>query len=131
MRNRIVILRFLVVGTTTVLIDWLFYRLTMFAGVSIGLAKGIGFIAGAGFAFCANRSWTFSVAGRWTAGELARFVMAYSSTLVINVGVNGGVLVVIGHDQRPLAVAFVIATAVSAVLNFVAMKFLVFRPACP
>ena len=128
-RTRDAALRFLVVGALTVAIDLAFYRLTMFTGFSTSSAKTIGFIVGCLFAFVANRTWTFSAKESVSLSEIAKFAAVYGGTLVANVAVNGLVLGLLGNGEPALIVAFLVATAVSAMLNFLGMKFLVFQSA--
>ncbi|WP_204271600.1 GtrA family protein, partial [Escherichia coli] len=64
-------------------------------------------------------------------GVALRFVAVYLTTLLVNVGANTATVAVMGHDRIGLATAFLVATAISAALNFIGMKYLVFshRPA--
>ncbi len=123
---------FLVVGTLTVVLDFAVYRgLVNWGAVNVDGAKGLGFLAGTVFAYFANRHWTF---GQKTALRQSawRFALLYASTLAANVVLNAWVLAVlakpVAQAAAPLAVqaAFLLATGVSAVLNFVGMKFFVF-----
>ena len=117
--------RFLIVGSTTVLVDFGFYTLCLALGMAIDPAKGLGFIAGTFFAYLANRFWTFEASA--VRGRLLRFLVLYLTTLVINVGVNAAVVAVAGTSPIGLGFAFVVATGVSASLNFIGMKFIGFR----
>ena len=118
--------RFLIVGVTTVAIDFAVYLLFLFLDTPTAPAKGLGFIAGTIFAYFANRLWTFDRAkgGRTV---FALFVGLYLATLIINVGVNSGVIVVLGENEQALALAFLMATGTSATLNFAGMRMIVFR----
>lgn len=122
---------FLVVGALTVLVDLLVYRALMASGLATTApAKAIGFLAGTVFAYCANRHWTFSQ--RTAApGSAARFAVLYGATLAANVAVNAAMLRMLGAAGPALAVplAFLAATGVSATLNFIGMKTLVFTHA--
>ncbi len=117
--------RFLVVGTTTVLVDLASYSFCLWLAVGIDPAKGIGFAVGTIFAYVANRLWTFSARGG--ADRVFRFAALYLSTLVVNVAVNAAMVWLGGTTKPALAAAFVVATGLSACLNFLGMKFLVFR----
>ena len=123
-RNRTQIARFLVVGTTTVAIDYAVYSLLLLIGVTFAPSKGIGFTAGTLFAYFANRLWTFSARGGLD--RIARFIVVYGVNLGVNVGLNSFVLALLGYDQIDTILAFLVATAASATLNFLGMKFLVF-----
>ncbi|WP_153098978.1 GtrA family protein [Paraburkholderia hayleyella] len=118
---------FLVVGTLTVLVDFLSYRgLVHFGFFNVDFAKGIGFLTGTAFAYFANRLWTF---GHKThvPGTAWRFMLLYAATLAANVGVNAAVLHLAVSFTFALQLAFLVATGVSAVLNFLGMKWFVFR----
>ena len=117
--------RFLIVGSTTVLVDFATYSAMLAVGLGIDPAKGLGFIVGTIFAYLANRRWTFE-AGR-TQGRFPRFLALYLTTLVVNVGVNAALVALAGTATLALGFAFVIATGVSASLNFLGMKYIVFR----
>ncbi len=117
--------RFLVVGATTVGIDLAGYSLCLALGMPIDPAKGVGFVTGTIFSYLANRHWTFSAAGGLA--RIARFALLYLSTLVVNVGVNAAIVWALGEGRLALAAAFLVATGLSATLNFLGMKYLVFR----
>lgn len=117
---------FLVVGSTTVLVDFCAYQFLLKTGLGVTWAKGIGFVAGMAFAYVANRIWTFGHV-RLARTSLPRFIALYLATLVLNVAVNHLVLVVLTGRTGAVSVAFLVATAASAATNFVGMKFFVFR----
>lgn len=124
---------FLIVGLLTVGIDFLIYRgfiyLKPFGLDSINIAKGFSFISGTIFAYFANRFWTFNqqITG---AGSVLRFVVVYILGLIANIVIN--YLYIEWFSSPALAleytllIAFILATGVSATLNFIGMKFFVF-----
>jgi len=116
----------LIVGITTVALDFAVYRLFLFLDTPTAPAKAAGFIAGTIFAYFANRLWTFDRAkgGR---NVFAMFMGLYLTTLLINVGVNSGVILILGESELLLGLAFLMATGTSATLNFVGMRMIVFR----
>jgi putative flippase GtrA len=118
---------FLVVGTTTVLVDYATYMalLTWFM-LPVGWAKGTGFLTGTVFAYFANRIWTFGHK-KHASGSVWRFALLYSLTLGANVLINAGVLRLLGDWFMARQGAFFVATGVSATLNFVGMKLYVFQ----
>lgn len=122
---------FLVVGVTTVLIDFSVYTLlTRLVGVPVDIAKAISFLAGTVFAYFANRFWTFSAA-QPSANSVVRFAVLYGSTLGANVLINKLLLQALAHLPFCTQAAFVGATGTSAVLNFIGMKWFVFSPRRP
>jgi putative flippase GtrA len=117
--------RFLIIGFITVFLDLLVYFLLINLSVETLFSKGISFSIGAIFAYFANRTYTF----KSTIKGFLRFVtflILYLSTLILNVSSNEIILSLLSNDNFALIFAFVIATSLSAVLNFVGMKYVVF-----
>lgn len=118
---------FLIVGSLTVLVDFVIYRGFYSLGfVGVDLAKGIGFIAGTLFAFFANRIWTFGHKNH-VSGSIWRFLFLYSATLSANVLINALALEAFSKVVGVVQLAFLLATGVSATLNFIGMKWFVFK----
>ncbi|HDL6963984.1 TPA: GtrA family protein [Yersinia enterocolitica] len=120
---------FLIVGSLTVAIDFFSYRgLILLNILGIDMAKGAGFILGTIFAYLANRMWTFGGQEQeYVSGSLWRFLALYSVTLGINIWVNSIMLVLLHTSGLAVKIAFLIATGVSALLNFIGMKWFVFK----
>jgi putative flippase GtrA len=118
-------LRFLLVGGTTVLIDAGVYALLDALRVDYDLAKTISFIAGATFAYFAN--WRFTFGGHRNRWSEVLFVLVYAFALGINIALNALVRSADPGSALMAALAFLVATGVSAVWNFVGMSLLVFR----
>lgn len=118
--------RFLLVGITSVVIDFAVYRGLLALAIAVHPAKTAGYIAGAVFGYFANRSFTFRVGAQWRQRELLSFIAVYLIALGANVVVNSLVLAVLGRGEIALASAFVAATGVSAAMNFVGLKLFVF-----
>jgi putative flippase GtrA len=119
---------FLIVGASTVLVDFITYRgLIDFQVMEVDLAKAAGFLVGTLFAYFANRFWTF---GRkpHVPGSAWRFSVLYGSTLAANVLINALALKLLADVAAAFQLAFLLATGVSACLNFLGMKFFVFKP---
>ena len=122
---------FLAVGALVVLVDYLTYRTLSWWGVlSLDAAKGVGFVTGTVLAYFANRFWTF---GRrhHAASSMWRFVLLYAVTLSTNVAINALILKLIVGKQGSVQFGFLIATAVSATMNFAGMKLFVFKEVEP
>ena len=124
-RRQLIIFTF--VGACTVTLDFLIYRgLSTFDYINIEGAKAAGFIVGTIFSYFANRFWTFR-AKLHASDSFQRFLILYISTLCINVSFNTIGLHLLSDFQYAIHVAFLIATGTSATLNFLGMKFFVFR----
>ena len=117
---------FLVVGTLTVLVDFLVYHLFLWVGGAYALAKATGFIGGTIFAYFVNRRWTFGHT-QHLPNSAVRFALLYAATLGANVIINAGVLKITLASPWGVHIAFLVATGVSALLNFFGMKFFVFK----
>jgi polyisoprenyl-phosphate glycosyltransferase len=117
--------RFLGVGITSVILDFLFYHLMLWFHVDYAQSKAVSFIMGSIFGYLANQKWTFShrVSAKYS---VPKFAILYLSTLMINVAANALMLTIMGTNQIGLQLAFVIATAASAILNFIGMRLFVF-----
>jgi putative flippase GtrA len=126
------LLIFLIVGLLTVAIDFVIYRTLIYLGLDcVNIAKGMGFIGGTIFAYFANRFWTFKEPGP-RSGSVARFAIVYLLSLCANIVVNYFSILMLAHlnsgiaKQQALLLAFLLATGLSATLNFLGMKFFVF-----
>ena len=117
--------RFLLVGSTTVLIDLSSYSVLLWMLFPSALSKGVSFLCGTIFAYFANRNFTFNSDRRGMFNFIA-FFMLYITTLLINVTVNEAVLNAYGRSELEIVFAFMIATFLSAFSNFMGMKYIVF-----
>ncbi len=114
---------FLIVGSLTVLVDFSTYRSLVWLGIAgIDIAKAIGFLTGTVFAYFANRFWTFGHKLH-APGSVWRFALLYGITLGTNVLINSLALKFFAN----VIVAFLLATGISAMLNFLGMKLFVFK----
>ncbi len=116
------LIRFLFGGGSAVVVDYIVYQLLMLTGLSQDISKAISFICGAAVGFIINKLWTFESA-KFSKGEVLRYVILYACTAVINAAVNRLVLKITAMEM----LAFLCATGVSTVLNFLGQKYFVFR----
>ena len=119
------LLRFLLVGGTAVVIDAVTYVLLDAAGTPVDLAKALGFLTGAVFAYFAN--WRFTFGARRNRWSEVLFVVVYALALALNVGANAAVRAWLGTGPVDATIAFLVATGLSAAWNFVGMSLFVFR----
>jgi len=118
---------FLVVGASTVFVDFIIYHgMLGFQVMEVDMAKATGFLVGTLFAYFANRFWTFGHMSHIT-GSAWRFSALYATTLGANILINALALKLLAGMAAYLQLAFLLATGVSACLNFFGMKFFVFR----
>jgi putative flippase GtrA len=118
---------FLIVGSLTVLVDFTVYRgLVSLQLLNVDIGKAVGFLAGTVFAYFANRFWTFGHKSA-SSGSAWRFIVLYAVTLVVNVYINALALDVLAGLALAVKVAFLVATGMSATINFFGMKLFVFK----
>jgi putative flippase GtrA len=113
--------RFLVAGLSAVCTDLIvYYALLNF--LSPDIAKGVSFLLGTLVAFVINKYWTFEKYEK-SYKEVTQFALLYSVTLGVNVMTNK---IVLDYTQI-VFLAFLVATGMSTVLNFIGQKWWVFR----
>lgn len=113
--------RFIVAGLSAVGTDLGCYYLLLNLFVH-NVAKTISFLLGTIVAYIINKYWTFQKSEK-SYSEILRFAILYSLTLSANVLTNKLVL-----DKTGIVLlAFLFATGVSTVLNFIGQKFWVFK----
>jgi len=113
--------RFLVAGVSAVSTDLIAYYILL-NFLSPDSAKAISFLLGTIVAFVINKYWTFEKHEK-SYKEMVQFGVLYSLTLGVNVITNK---VVLGYTEI-VFLAFLIATGVSTVLNFIGQKWWVFK----
>lgn len=120
------IIRFLFVGSMTVLIDFLVYGCLFLSGMSITNSKLIGFIAGTIFAYFMNKNITFK-SNKKSLTIFIFFIMLYTISLCLNVFTNNLFLDLLNFINHSFIFAFCIATIFSATLNYVIMNYFLFN----
>lgn len=119
--------RFVVVGGLSALVDFGVYHLLLHAlGAPTWLSRAISFICGTTTAYFLNKRFTFGDAagGR---GRLAGFVALYATTFAIAVGVNALSLALLPEIAYKATIAWVISQGTATVINFVMLRWVVFR----
>lgn len=117
---------FFIIGLVTVLIDYSTYRSIIFFESKISTAKSIGFALGTIFSFIANRNITFNVKNNFF-GHFIKFSMLYFTSMLFNVFVNSISLGLFKNSNLKVQISFILATIISATINFVGMKYFVFK----
>lgn len=115
--------RFAVIGSLSVGIDFTLYRILAEAGLSPHIAKTVSGVCGITFGYLGNKFWTFGSRGRSLREPLV-YLAVYTATLGVNVAVNAAVLAAVPGGT---VIAFLAATAVSTILNYIGLRLLAFR----
>ena len=119
--NKQEILKFLVGGGTAVIVDFFTYKIFMILGLERTIAKTLSFICGSIVGFIINKYWTFK-SPKFQIKEILKYTVLYILTAFINSQVNEYTLLLFGNEMF----AFLCATGVSTILNFLGQKFLIF-----
>lgn len=115
------LLKFLVGGGSAVITDYIIYKILLLINIDVSIAKSISFICGSIVGFIINKLWTFE-SKKFKKSEIGKYTILYSITAVINSVVNKVVLELLGIQ----IIAFLCATGISTILNFLGQKFFVF-----
>jgi len=113
--------RFLVAGFSAVGTDLISYYILLNVFFH-NVAKGVSFFLGTIVAYIINKYWTFEKHDK-SYREIGKFAVLYTLTLGANVLTNRLVL----DSGTPVFFAFLLATGVSTVLNFIGQKWWVFQ----
>jgi len=114
--------RFLVAGLSAVATDLATYYVLLNI-LSYSYAKSISFILGTIVAYFINKYWTFEKKDRCYK-EIGKFIALYAGTLIVNVSFNQLTLFLF---PKSILFAFLVATGVSTILNFIGQKWWVFK----
>ena len=126
LNSRVQIKRFLIVGGLSVLIDFMVYRFLLWVLTWVSFSKISGFICASIFAYFVNKNWTFH-SNRDGVKTIVMFIIVYVSNLALNTGTNSLLLLFLGNSESSVWISFLFASGVSASMNFLGMKFIVFR----
>lgn len=123
--------RFLIVGVSGTLLDFLLLIVLKSAGVPTLVANTLAFSAGIVNNFILNRWWTYSDArGKALGTRLSQFVAVSLVGLLVNtialLAAEAAIEIVSGHAAWSYLPAKVIATAVSVVWNYIANRYWTF-----
>ena len=121
-------LYFFITGIASVSFDYLVYISTIKLIGPI-FSKIFGFYSGASLSFLINSSFTFSKKGKSFLFKtyFFKYIFLLSINMIVNVTINYLILLSFSYIENITILAFTFATFVSMVLNFVGMKFLVFK----
>lgn len=113
--------KFFVGGGSAVITDYLIYKALLSVSINISLAKTISYICGAVTGFIINKLWTFE-SREFSKLEIAKYILLYTISAGVNAGINKGIILFSGIQL----LAFLCATGVSTIINFLGQKFFVF-----
>ena len=86
--------RFIIIGISTVLIDFIFYTIFINCSIKLSIAKAISFLIGAFYAYLMNQKWTFRSKGGLMV--FLKFIFVYLISLKLNILINKIVINILG-----------------------------------
>ena len=119
-------LRYFFVGLLAFATDIFFYLVGLSFGLPNFEAKAISFFLGMNLSFFLNRAFTFRRSE--TRFGKVKFISVYMSSLAVNVSMNSFLVIKLAQDNqfsKPLA--FFAASASAIVINFIGMRYIVFK----
>lgn len=120
------LLKYIFVGLSTVLIDFIIYKFLIKFTV-IYLSKTISFLSGTFFSYQLNRTWTFK-SGKTKLSQFIKYLIIHITSLVLNVFINSLLLNTFSKNYfLSYEVSFLIATLTSATYNFLFIKIFIFN----
>ena len=120
------LLKYIFVGLSTVLIDFLIYKF-LIKFIVVYLSKTISFLSGTFFSYQLNRTWTFK-SGKKTLSQFIKYLIIHITSLVLNVFINSLLLNTFSKNYfLSYEVSFLIATLTSATYNFLFIKIFIFN----
>lgn len=114
--------RFLIGGGSAVITDCAVYYLLLWFGIGTAESKLCGFVTGSLVGFIINRSWTFKSHGAVPV-QLVKYALLYICSAFFNTITNE---ITIKYTSV-IWIAFLVATGVSTVINYLGQKYFVFR----
>lgn len=125
------LVRFALIGGFCALLDLGTYTLERSLGMDHApwdtVARAISFIVGTTVAYFLNRKFTFSGGRKEGAGQIGGFVLLYTVTFFVAVGMNALMLSVLPEMTWKATLAWVISQGTATAINFVMLKWVVFR----
>jgi len=120
------LIKYIFVGLSTVLIDFLIYKF-LIKFIVVYLSKTISFLSGTFFSYQLNRTWTFK-SGKTKLSQFIKYLIIHITSLIINVVLNSLLLNTFSKNYfLSYEVSFLIATLTSATYNFLFIKKFIFN----
>lgn len=120
--------RYLVAGSSAVVLDFIIYRTLMWLLGFENVAKAVGYVGGTVYSFYVNRSFTFKRDSS-NREQVISYLLVYIASMFLNTGLNSLGLHILGTTEIGINVSFATAAVASAAFNFVCMKRFVFKRA--
>ncbi|WP_020668852.1 GtrA family protein [Amycolatopsis nigrescens] len=125
------LVRFALIGGFCAVLDFGVYQGLRALGMDmtpwVDVARAISFVVGTTTAYFLNRKFTFSAGGKSGAGQVGGFVLLYTVTFFVAVGMNRWMLYLLPDSTWKTTLGWVVSQATATTINFVMLKWVVFR----
>ena len=115
------LLRFIIIGGCTTLIDWTIY-LIISRWINITVSKIISMLCASLFSYILNKYWTFEN----NDSHHSRYIWKYYVTFGINVAINTSINTLTYNISGNKIIALIVATGCATVANYLLQRFWVF-----
>ncbi len=119
------LVRFVVVGLLSAVVDLAVYGLTLAAGAPFTPSRALSFVCGTATAYALNRRWTFRAGA--SRRRAALFALVYGCTFLLIIGTNAAALAVLPDRPWAVVLAWALSQGTGTACNFVLLRTLVFR----
>jgi putative flippase GtrA len=121
------LIKYAVIGAASLAIDFIVYysltRAILIFHSHFIEAKAISFFASSIFNFSFNKKWTFDKQSRHNIQEISKYYSVALAALALNALLMSGFLLIVSD-----LIAWLLAAAITALLNFALSRFWVFAP---
>lgn len=119
-------LAFFCIGITAALLDFFLYKTLLFLEFTIFVSKFISYFVIICLSYFTNKFVTFNHQKDYFV-SIIKYLFLYSITLAVNVISNYLFFTLFNSFEFKLILSFILATSLSAILNFLGLKFFVFK----
>jgi putative flippase GtrA len=119
------LVRFVVVGLFSAVVDLAVYTLALHLGLWVHAARALSFLCGTSTAYALNRRWAFRVEGG--RNRALGFTLLYSTTFFVILGVNALALAVLPERWWTITLAWALSQGFGTACNFIMLRTVVFR----
>lgn len=116
------IMKFLISGGSTTVLDYTIYRILMSISCPALISKFFSMLCAIICSFVINKKWTFQHSEKTDSKLIVRYLIAQLINIVTNTSVN---TIVYNHTNM-INIAFVFATICAMIVNFILQKKFVF-----
>lgn len=115
-------IKFIIVGGSSTLLDFTIYMI-LNNFIEISIAKFISMTISCIYSFFINRCWTFESKEKINSKQLLKYVITQIINILVNVGTNQLIYTI----TTIKLLAYIVATGVAMIINYLLQKTIVFK----